>query len=298
MLDAIVRDMKAQSPDHIAVTGDLVNVSLDVEFAARRAGSIRLGSPKDVTLTPGNHDAYIRRASGRAAQHWGEFMRGDDGAAFPFVRRRGPVALIALTTSLPTGPFMATGRLGGDQLARLAEILIALSREPVFRVVLIHHPPVRQRAHYMKRLIDGPMLSCAPRRAWCELVLHGHNHEQQLMWLDGPKGRIPAVGVPSASAIVRTHDEPAAYNLYRIGGAPGAWQCEMTVRGFAFGRDGIIGIEKADIDRMSELPASAQKVQDAARRARPRHRACARWRSRRAPRRKRPPPAASRSGRS
>ena len=36
----------------------------------------------------------------------------------------------------------------------------------------------------------------------CELMLHGHNHEQQLMWLDGPKGRIPAVGVPSASAIV------------------------------------------------------------------------------------------------
>ncbi len=33
VLGAIVADMKAQSPDHIAVTGDLVNVSLDVEFA-------------------------------------------------------------------------------------------------------------------------------------------------------------------------------------------------------------------------------------------------------------------------
>jgi hypothetical protein len=59
-------------------------------------------------------------------------MRGDDGAAFPFCRRRGPLAIVGLTTSLPTGPFMATGRLGGEQLARLAEILIALAREPVF----------------------------------------------------------------------------------------------------------------------------------------------------------------------
>jgi 3',5'-cyclic AMP phosphodiesterase CpdA len=245
VLAAIVADMKAQSPDHIAVTGDLVNVSLDVEFANAARWLDTLGTPKDVTLVPGNHDAYIRRASGWAAQHWGDFMRGDDGAAFPFVRRRGPLALIGLTTSLPTGPFMATGRVGGEQLARLAEILIALAREPLFRVVLIHHPPIPNRRHYMKRLIDGAMFRALLAEHGAELVLHGHNHDQQLMWLDGPKGRrIPAVGVPSASAIVSTHDDPAAYNLYRVGGEPGAWQCEMTVRGFTFGREGITELKR------------------------------------------------------
>lgn len=243
-LAAIVADMKAQSPDHIAVTGDLVNVSLDVEFEAAARWLDTLGLPRDVTVVPGNHDAYIRRASGWAAQHWGEFMRGDGGAAFPFVRRRGPVALIGLTTSLPTGPFMATGRLGGEQLARLAEILIGLAREPLFRVVLIHHPPIPNRRHYMKRLIDGPMLRAVLAEHGAELVLHGHNHEQQLMWLDGPKGRIPAVGVPSASAIVSTHDEPAAYNLYRIGGEPGAWQCEMVSRGLRAGNEGITELKR------------------------------------------------------
>jgi len=267
VLAAIAADMKAQSPDHIAVTGDLVNVSLDVEFEGAARWLDTLGLPKDVTLVPGNHDAYIRRASGWAMRHWGEFMRGDphpnppphspsktgvnalslgEGreGAFPFVRRRGPVALIGLTTSLPTGPFMATGRLGGEQLARLAEILIALAREPLFRVVLLHHPPIPNKRHYMKRLIDGPMLRAILAEHGAELVLHGHNHEQQLMWLDGPKGRIPAVGVPSASAIISTHDEPAAYNLYRVGGTPGAWQCEMTVRGLAFGRDGITELKR------------------------------------------------------
>jgi len=267
VLGAIVADMKAQAPDHIAVTGDLVNVSLDVEFEAAARWLDTLGLPKDVTVVPGNHDAYIRRASGWAAQHWGEFMRGDphpnppphspaktgvnalslgEGreGAFPFVRRRGPVALIGLTTSLPTGPFMATGRLGGEQLARLAEILIALAREPLFRVVLIHHPPIPNKRHYMKRLIDGPMLRAIFAEHGAELVLHGHNHEQQLMWLDGPKGRMPAVGVPSASAIVSTHDEPAAYNLYRIGGSPSAWQCEMISRGLRAGHDGITELKR------------------------------------------------------
>ena len=83
---------------------------------------------------------------------------------------------------------MATGRLGGEQIARLAEILIALGREPLFRVVLIHHPPIPQRRHYMKRLIDGAMFRAMIAEHGAELVLHGHNHEQQLMWLDGPRG--------------------------------------------------------------------------------------------------------------
>src|SRR5262245_36181239 len=138
VLEAIVRDMRAQQPGHIAVTGDLVNISLDAEFVRAARWLDEVGTPGHVTLVPGNHDAYIRRAAGHAAQHWGEFMRGDplpnpgEGkeGGFPFVRRRGPLALIGLTTSLPTGPLMATGRLGGEQLARLAEILIVLGREP------------------------------------------------------------------------------------------------------------------------------------------------------------------------
>jgi 3',5'-cyclic AMP phosphodiesterase CpdA len=244
VLDAIVADMKAQAPGHVAVTGDLINISLPAEFARAAAWLRSVGAPDDVTLVPGNHDAYIKRVAGHAAQHWGDYMKGDDGAPFPFVRRRGPVAVVGLTTSLPTGPFMATGRLGDAQLALLAEILAALAREPAFRAVLIHHPPMPSRGHHMKRLIDAPKLRAVLAEHGAELLLHGHNHEQQLMWLDGPKGRIPAVGVPSASAIVSRHDEPAAYNLYRIAGAPGAWQCEAVTRGFSAGREGIVELER------------------------------------------------------
>jgi 3',5'-cyclic AMP phosphodiesterase CpdA len=243
VLAAIVRDIQAQKPGHIAVTGDLVNISLDSEFAHAARWLDTLGPPQDVTLTPGNHDAYIRRAAGSATQHWGEFMRGDDGATFPFVRRRGPLAIVALTTSLPTGPFMATGQLGGNQLARLAEILIALAREPVFRVVLIHHPPVHTRRHYMKRLIDAPLLRALLAEHGCELLLHGHDHEHKVHWLDG-RQRIPAVGVPSASAILAGDDDPAAYNLFSIGGGPGAWQCEMVTRGLRAGHEGVVELTR------------------------------------------------------
>ena len=244
VLAAIVADMQAQHPDHVAVTGDLVNISLDAEFTRAAEWLKTVGDPRKTTLTPGNHDAYIRRAAGHAAAHWGDYMRGDDGATFPFVRRRGPVAIVALTTSLPTGPFMATGQLGGVQLARLAEILIALAREPLFRVVLIHHPPTHTRKHYMKRLIDAPFLRALLAEHGAELLLHGHDHEHRVHWLEGPGGRIPAVGVPSASAIVGGDDEPAAYNLFHIDGGPGAWQCEMIVRGLRAGHEGITELKR------------------------------------------------------
>src|SRR3989440_6795873 len=207
VLDAIVADMQAQRPDHIAVTGDLVNISLDEEFARAAKWLDRLGEPQDVTLTPGNHDAYIGHAAGHASEHWGDYMRGDDGATFPFVRRRGPLAIIALTTSLPTGPFMATGQLGGAQLARLAEILVAIAREPVFRVVLIHHPPVHTRSHYMKRLIDAPILRALLAEHGAELLLHGHDHQHRVHCLDGSCGALPALRVPSAPATVERGED-------------------------------------------------------------------------------------------
>ena len=111
-LDAITRDVKASAPDHIAVTGDLVNLSLPIEYAAARALLETLGPPHDVTVIPGNHDAYVPATLGGPEKAWGDYMRGDDGATagtFPFVRRRNGVALIALSSGLPTGPFMATG---------------------------------------------------------------------------------------------------------------------------------------------------------------------------------------------
>lgn len=232
-LKVIIADLKTQAPDHIAVTGDIANIALAAEFRQGRDWLESLGSARDVSLVPGNHDIYVGEAAAFAARQWGPYMRGDEGiGGFPYVRRRGNVVLIGLSTGVPTAPFLATGWLGAKQLAELAATLNHLSTEGLFRAVLIHHPPVTEAAQH-KRLLDAHVLKRVIGAHGADLLLHGHDHLHMINWLEGPNGtRIPAVGVPSASASPGDKDA-AAYNLYRIGGEPGAWQCELISRGLA-----------------------------------------------------------------
>jgi 3',5'-cyclic AMP phosphodiesterase CpdA len=231
-LAAIVAAIKAQSPDHIAVTGDIANIALAAEFRQGRDWLERLGSARDVTVVPGNHDIYVREAIGFAGRQWGAYMSDDDGVAgFPFVRRRGNIALVGLSTGVPTAPFLATGWLGAKQLAELTAVLNQLKSENVFRVVLIHHPPISQ-AGRQKRLLDAPVLKRVIAAHGADLLLHGHDHLHMINWLEGPNGtRVPAVGVPSASAAPGGDKDAGAYNTYRIDGAPGAWRCELISHG-------------------------------------------------------------------
>jgi 3',5'-cyclic AMP phosphodiesterase CpdA len=197
---------------------------------------------------PGNHDVYVRGMNGLCRSYWGDYMRGDDGNAhdqldFPFVRRRGPVALIGLSSAVPSAPFMATGRLGSAQVDRLAALLKRCGDEGRFRVVLIHHPPRSSPRRHFKRLIDAANLRTALQLHGAELVLHGHDHVRSLIHLDGPQHWIPAAGVPSASQVPHGEHGPAGYNLYRIAGEPGSWRCEMIMR--ALSPDGEM-VEEVD----------------------------------------------------
>ena len=233
-LAAIVAAIKVQSPDHIAVTGDIANIALAAEFRQGRDWLERLGSAQDVTVVPGNHDIYVREAIGFAGRQWGAYMSDDDGVAgFPFVRRRGNIALVGLSTGVPTAPLLATGWLGTKQLAELTAVLNKLKSENVFRVVLIHHPPISQ-AGRQKRLLDAPVLKRVIAAHGADLLLHGHDHLHMINWLEGPNGtRVPAVGVPSASAAPSGDKDAGAYNIYRIDGARGAWRCELISHGLA-----------------------------------------------------------------
>jgi 3',5'-cyclic AMP phosphodiesterase CpdA len=80
VLDTLVSDMQAQTPDHIAITGDLVNLALEAEFPPARSWVESVGTPDRVTVIPGNHDAYVRPTEHRFAEVFGDYLVSDDAA--------------------------------------------------------------------------------------------------------------------------------------------------------------------------------------------------------------------------
>jgi 3',5'-cyclic AMP phosphodiesterase CpdA len=231
-LARLVDDLRAAEPDHIAVTGDLVNLGLPAEVEAARHWLDGLGPEEAITVVPGNHDAYLPGAIGHYTRAWAPFMRGDEGeAGFPFVRRRGPVALVGVSSAVATAPLMATGRVEVEQAEALAETLDSLAREDLFRVVLIHHPPVSRSAPWHRRLIGADHFRRAVGTAGAELVLHGHNHATSVAAIPGRRRPVPVVGATSASLQPHEGRPGGSYLLYRLAREKGDFVAEMVERG-------------------------------------------------------------------
>ncbi|HEX8416642.1 MAG TPA: metallophosphoesterase [Methylobacterium sp.] len=236
VLAALVTDLRSQSHDHVACTGDICNIGLPSEWASARVFLEALGAPDAVSFVPGNHDAYVRGSLEGLLGACGDWTAGEDGAsgAFPYLRRRGPVALIGLSSAIPTKPFAATGRLGPPQVAAAEVLLRRLAAEPEApcRVVMIHHPPDPGGAASGRELKDAGEFTAMIGRAGAELILHGHNHIGSVRFVDGPGRRaVPVIGAASASAGAGRPDRRASYHLYAIERVPDGFAILAEERG-------------------------------------------------------------------
>ncbi|GAB4255757.1 MAG: metallophosphoesterase [Deferrisomatales bacterium] len=220
VLEALIHDLAARAPDHVAVTGDLTNVALEQEFVAVARWLRRWGDPRWVSVIPGNHDAYVPVPPERSWAHLGTFLASDPDAAvpepFPTVRVRGEVALVGVSTAVPTPPFRATGTVGAPQLGRLEALLGCLGERELCRIVMIHHPPTSEGLKPRRELLDAEALCAVLARAGAELVIHGHSHQRSVTAVAGPRGPIPVVGVRSGSHVGHVERRRAQYHLYRI----------------------------------------------------------------------------------
>lgn len=234
-LASLVAHMQAQNADFTAVTGDMTNLALDSEIARAGEWLQALGSPDRIAVCPGNHDAYVPGALETAQQDWGDYLKGEtlDGAAFPFVRRVGELAIISCSSAVPTRPFLAIGRFDEKQADRLGRILKAMGDAGYFRTVLIHHPPNAELQHPSFGLKGHKLFRQVIAEHGAELILHGHTHRSSIHSIPGKNHEVPVVGVAAASAAQGgTLDDPARYNLFRIEKSGEGWTCTMREYGF------------------------------------------------------------------
>ena len=240
IVEALLDDLRANCPDHIAVTGDLTHLGLPEEFAEARQWLTRLGPPEQVTVIPGNHEAYVGRAWDKSCVIWAPYLVSNrnldipkTAGYFPSLRVLGQVALIGLCSARPSLPFLAIGSLGKKQLAGLETLLWKTGEEKLLRIILIHHPPVPGIIKWRKRLIDGRAFAAIVARCGAELVLHGHAHAPTLSVLPTPSGDIPVIGTPSASELNPSSGRCARYNIYRLNRIGLNWELTVLVRVYA-----------------------------------------------------------------
>lgn len=230
--DAARASIQAEAPDHIALTGDLLNISASGEFAQGATWLQGFAGPEKLSFVPGNHDAYVDVSFERGLKAFAPWMQSDrhrlGDPLFPYLRLRRNVALIGVNSGLPQSLTRAAGTLGQQQLDNLSHQLETLGQQGFFRLLMIHHPPLPNLAPDRKALTDAAALQDVLKLHGAELVLHGHNHHSMLNWLETKSGPCPVVGVPSASMKAGGKHEAAAWNMYRIRRHQSRWQTEMT----------------------------------------------------------------------
>ncbi len=226
---AAARALADHGVDHVVITGDVSNLALEREFDRVRELLERdLGLSADrVSIVPGNHDAYTGGAvRDRRFQRWfGAFMESDlpdltGPTGFPYVHLRDKAAIIALSTAVARPPFVASGRLGADQLRLLERILEHPEVARRTPVVLQHHP-IHNPPSSVKTALEGLIDAEEERRALgalkSGLVLHGHLHRRIQRPLRTEAGMLRAVGATSASLLHEDPDRMAGFNLYDLG---------------------------------------------------------------------------------
>jgi 3',5'-cyclic AMP phosphodiesterase CpdA len=228
---AIARQIKKSGADHVVITGDLTNLALEQEFeAVHQLLREELGlSPRDVSIVPGNHDLYTRGSlrSKRFMSYFGEFMTSDlpelgveiPLGRFPFVRLRGPAAIIGLSSAVPRLPLFATGKLGKAQTDALARVLEHPEVKKRTPVVLMHHPahnPVATVKRLLTGLNDAAILLSTIKDVPRGLILHGHLHYRIQRKVRTSTGTMHSVGATSASLHHEDESKMAGFNLYEI----------------------------------------------------------------------------------
>ena len=248
LITALFDDIKAQQPDHIVITGDLTHLGLPAEYAQAKELLNALGPPSRITVIPGNHDAYVADALQGCVTHWSDYILSDqtdinpDGsfpveALFPSLRVRGRFALIGVCTARPCAALLAVGSIGKNQLQRLDKLLSQTGRQGLYRVVLIHHPPVSGIVSWRKRLTDAKAFRTIVAQQGAELILHGHAHRHSLEQLKTPQGYAPVIGISSATAAVENSQRRARYHLYRLSRAVDKAEVRVTVRSYVNQKD-------------------------------------------------------------
>lgn len=181
-LERALEAAKRSGADHYVLSGDLTELGTEAQFEAFAATMLGSGiDPEDVTLVPGNHDAYTSSDAWRRALEGPLRPFSTHAALEPgkVIERRDVFIVPVDVTCL-----QAVTRSAGELTSEVADALDrrlgdpSLAKKPVL-IVQHHHPYAHARGVW--QWIDGlrgyaRMLGLLARHA-NTFLMHGHLHK-------------------------------------------------------------------------------------------------------------------------
>ncbi len=203
----------------------------DARRAARRmcgrvaVAAVRLGPGDGCRSCPAITTVTWLRRSTSLSGCWREYFRGDDGSAeFPFVRRRGSIALIGVDTAVPTRAVSRVWQRRRRAARASWRSLLDANRERR----LFPHRAAASFAVARRPCATQALDRCAATSRdaltthGAELVIHGHGHEERIDRLAGPSGpdarRRGAVGVVQRSVGRAGWNQYPCFGRMRVAG--------------------------------------------------------------------------------
>ncbi|WP_455481669.1 metallophosphoesterase family protein [Bartonella sp. B35(2025)] len=251
VLEILMDTLKKKKPDHLIISGDLVNLALDKEFEQARNWLLNQGQPQNISLTFGNHDAYVRGAFKKACTLFYPWITDDfpqkNPLSFPYMRVRDNIAIIGASSAIATPFFQAFGYFDKTQAQTLSKLLNKAAARNLFRIIVIHHPPFHHATSWHKKLWGIERFLNVIKHHGCELILHGHTHLPTLNIVEGKMGKIPIVGVASASQAFDSKKSPAGFNLFAIEHFHHQWHCQLQRYSIINQENEIACIEKINL---------------------------------------------------
>ncbi|MEM7181183.1 MAG: metallophosphoesterase [Spirochaetota bacterium] len=190
--------------DGLLITGDLTNVSSEIEFAEAKKTLSPLLDERTFII-PGNHDRYVKKALEPTklfekyfAAFLGEALDTDSSSGYLRYKILAGMHCIGLDSNLAKGFMNASGYVSPQIIQRMLHLL--QKRNITKYLLLCHHPifnpPSQQESdshklHNREELAD--LLQNMPPLAY----LHGHQHSN---WVKRPDPKMPFYVINSASS--------------------------------------------------------------------------------------------------